>query len=244
MCARNTLNMKKPGLITLILLIGIGLLSAQPAIKQTINSNYDDFANISFQLQPQLLRDKNLPFKELNVSLGDTRFYADDKLQQVWLPEKAYAPGSWGYIGGHVFSMKNNSLQKAGTNKNILGTEYDPIYATQRVGLDDFKLDVPDGKYQVTLLFAELLSAKEREALVYNLNSATQKEETANRSFDVFINGQKVFEGLGSSNYLEPERAFSVRYTIDVTGGKGIDVNFKPLNGEAILNGIQVKRSF
>ncbi|MDB5158420.1 MAG: hypothetical protein JWR50_3127, partial [Mucilaginibacter sp.] len=129
--------------------------------------SYEDFANINFQLQPQLLKDKNLSFQELNVSLGDTRFYSDDKLRQVWLPEKPYTPGSWGYIGGHVFSMKNNNLQKAGTNKNILGTEYDPIYATQRVGLADFKLDVPDGKYQVTLLFAELLSTKESEALVY-----------------------------------------------------------------------------
>jgi beta-galactosidase len=206
--------------------------------------SYEDFANINFQLQPQLLKDKNLSFQELNVSLGDTRFYSDDKLRQVWLPEKPYTPGSWGYIGGHVFSMKNNDLQKAGTNKNILGTEYDPIYATQRVGLADFKLDVPDGKYQVTLLFAELLSTKERESLVYNLGNTTQKEEAANRSFDVFINGQKVFEGLGNSNYLQIERAFSVRYTIDVTGGKGIDVSFKPLKDEAIFNGIQVKRTF
>jgi beta-galactosidase len=220
---------------------GVNTLKASSALA---GINYEDFTDINFQLQPQLFSDKNIPFKELNVSLGDTRFYTDDKLQEVWLPEKAYTPGSWGYIGGHVFSMKNNSLQKAGTNKNILGTEYDPIYATQRVGLDDFKLDVPDGKYQVTLLFAELLSAKEREALVYNLSNTTQKEEASNRSFDVFINGQKVLDGLGNSNYLEPERAFSVRYTIDVTGGNGIDVGFKPLKDGAILNGIQVKNIF
>ena len=206
--------------------------------------NYEDFAEITFKLQSALLNDTIIPFKELNVSLGDTRFYADDKLQQVWLPEKPYTPGSWGYIGGHVFSMKNNGLQKFGTNKNILGTDEDPIYATQRVGLDDFKLDVPDGKYQVTLLFAELLSNKERQASVYDLNNTVQKEENASRSFDVFINGAKVAERLGDDNYLEPERAFSIRYTIDVTDGKGIDVGFKAIKGESILNGIQVKRVF
>src|ERR1019366_8096262 len=104
--------------------------------------------------------------------------------------------------------------------------------------------DVPDGKYQVTLLFAELLSNKERHALVYNLNNTPQKDEAAARSFDVFINDQKVLESLGNANYLEPERAFSVRYTIDVIDGKGIDVSFKPIKGESILNGIQVKRVF
>ena len=207
--------------------------------------NYDDFADISFQLQPMLLKDTGLPFKELNVSLGDTRTYTDDKLQQVWLPEKPYTPGSWGYIGGRVFSMADNNLQRFGTNKNILGTEYDPIYATQRVGLDSFKLDVPDGEYQVTLLFAELLSNKEQQALAYNLAGTTTKAEAAPlRSFNVVINGREVAEGLGNNNYLVPEQAYSVRYTITVTGGKGIDIGFKPVTGEGILNGIQVKRFF
>jgi beta-galactosidase len=140
--------------------------------------------------------------------------------------------------------MKNNGLQKFGSNKNILGTDEDPIYATQRVGLDAFKLDVPDGKYQVTLLFAELLSNKAGQASVYDLNNTAQKEENAGRSFDVFINGVKVAEGLGDANYLEPESAFSIRYTIDVANGKGIDVGFKAIKGESILNGIQVKRIF
>ena len=206
--------------------------------------SYEDFATISFRIQSLQLKDETLPFNELNVSLGDTRYYTDEKLQQVWLPEKPYTPGSWGYIGGHVFSMKGNTLQKAGTNKNILGTEYDPVYATQRVGLDGFNLDVPDGKYQVTLLFAELLSNKEQIALAYDLNNSTQPDKAINRSFDVFINGEKVMDGLGDDNYLEPERAFSVRYTIDVVNGNGIAISFKPINGESILNGIQVKRIF
>jgi len=206
---------------------------------------YEDFATINFKMQPASLNSKILPFTELNVSLGDTRFYADDKLQQVWLPEKPYSPGSWGYIGGHVFAMKDTNLQKFGTNQNILGTDYDPIYATQRVGLSDFKADVTDGKYQVTLLFAELVSNVKGQTSVFNLNAATQKDDAlTGRSFDVFINGQRVAEALGDDNYLQPFRAFSIRYTIDVTGGTGIDISFKGIKGESILNGIQVKKVF
>jgi len=208
------------------------------------DSVYEDFTNVVFKTIPGSLKDTTMHFKELNVSMGDTRFCVDDKLQQVWLPEQAYTPGGWGYVGGHIFSMKGSNLQRFGTNRNILGTDYDPIYATQRVGLTDFKLDVPDGEYEVTLLFAELLSDKEREASVYNLNNTTQKEQSTNRSFDIFINGEKVMEGLGDDNYLQPERAYSVRYTIGVANGAGMDVNFKAIKGEAILNGIQVKRIF
>jgi beta-galactosidase len=211
---------------------------------QADGNSYEDFTTINFKLQSTLLKDTLIPFTELNVSLGDDRFYIDDKLQQVWFPEKPYSVGNWGYIGGHVFNMKNNGLQKFGSNKNILGTDDDPLYATQRVGLDDFKLDVPDGKYQVTLLFAELLSAKERQASVFNLNDTSQKDVAAKRSFDVLINGARVAEGLGDDNYLQPERAFSIRYTVDVINGTGIDVRFKAIKGESILNGIQVKRVF
>jgi beta-galactosidase len=205
---------------------------------------YEDLTTVNFKMEPADLHSSTLPFNEINISLGDKRFYIDDKLQQAWLPEQLYTPGSWGYVDGQVFSMKGSSLQKYGTNKNILGTDYDPIYATQRVGLSDFKLDVPDGKYEVNLLFAELLSKKEMEASVYNLGNAAQKDDAAERSFDVLINGQKVLEAIGNNNYLEPERAFSSRFTINVTNGKGIDISFKTIKGEAILNGLQVKRVF
>jgi beta-galactosidase len=110
--------------------------------------------------------------------------------------------------------------------------------------LDGFKLDVPDGKYELTLLFAELLSDKERTALAYDLNGSNTKEQAADRSFDVLINGETVTEALGDDNYLEPERAFSTRYVVNVTGGNGITISFKIIRGESILNGVQVKRTF
>lgn len=219
---------------------GVNVLKAATAD----NIADEDEVSINFKMVPENLQTGVLPFTEINVSLGDKRFYIDDKLQQVWLPEKPYTPGSWGYVGGHTFTMQGSSLQTYGTNKDILGTDYDPIYATQRVGLSDFKLDVPDGKYEVNLLFVELLSRQEQKALPYNLNNPTQKDTVAERKFDVLINGQKVLQSLGDDNYLEPVRAFSTRVTITVSGGKGIDVSFIPIKGEAILNGIQVKRLF
>jgi beta-galactosidase len=214
------------------------------ASSSVAGNKYEDLITVNFKMVPDDLRSNVLPFKEINVSLGDKRYFIDDKLQQVWCPEKPYSPGSWGYVGGYVFSMKGSNLQKFGTNKNILGTDYDPIYATQRVGLSDFKLDVANGKYEVSLLFAELLSKSEREALPYDLNNPMQKEGGVERSFDVLINGNKVLESLGNDNYLETGRAFSTRITVYVTNGKGINISFKAIKGEAVLNGLQVKKVF
>lgn len=214
----------------------------------TVNGQiFTDEVTIDFKLIPNSLKSIELPFTELNVSLGDKRYIIDDELQQVWVPEKAYETGSWGYVGGEVFVMKGNGRISYGSDKNILGTEDDPMYETQRVGIEQFKLDVPDGSYEVTLHFAELLSNQKGEELVYNLSAnstAPKKEEADVRTFDVDINGLLVLENLSNSNYLEPDRAYSSKVLVNVVQGKGITIGFKARVGQTILNGLQVRKLF
>ena len=203
-----------------------------------------DVIDVDFKLIPKDLTSIKQPFTELNVSLGDKRLYIDAAQDQVWLPEQAYTAGSWGYIGGEVFTVKGGR-QPYGSAKNIINTEDDPIYETQRVGIEQFKLDVPVGKYEVTLLFAELLSNIKREELVYNLaTTAGAKEEAGKRSFDVKVNGILVLDNLSSNNYLEPEKAFATKFTVTVTNKNGITLDFLAKEGKTILNGLQVRKIY
>jgi len=204
-----------------------------------------DMVEIDFLLQPANLKSVVLPFQEINVSLGDSRYFIDEKLQQVWIPEKAYEQGSWGYVGGEVFRIPKSKRHPYGSDKNILGTDYDPIYATQRPGSKEIRCDVPDGKYDLTLHFAELVSDKKREVLVYNLdNSEAVAEKRVERIFDVIVNDVKMVDSLGSQNYLIPETAYNTRLFVDVKEGKGIIIRFVPSKGQAILNGIQLRKIF
>ena len=67
--------------------------------KTTVNGNaVTDQADIRFNLLSQNLRSQKLPFTEMNISLGDYRFFYDEKTAQTWIPEQAYKPGTWGYI--------------------------------------------------------------------------------------------------------------------------------------------------
>jgi beta-galactosidase len=203
-----------------------------------------DFAEIKYIIIPQKLKSSLKEFTELNVSLGDPRFYMDETLQQVWLPEQAYSPGSWGYIGGEIFKMKNSGRQSFGTDKNILETEYDAIYATQRENIKQFKLDVPDGNYELTLHFAELLSDKEKEGLAYNLGSAAENDKLTERSFNVYVNGLKVIDQLGTKNELVPEVAYATKINVNVKNGTGLTIDFEKLKGKPILNGLQLRRIY
>ena len=215
------------------------------ATVAAVGADSKDVADIRFAVVPLHLRDKELPFTELNVSLGDRRFYIDERAGQVWLPEQAYQPGSWGYAGGSVFTIPNSRRQSYGSDKNILGTDDDPVFETQRTGIQGFRLDVPDGKYEISFHFAELLSEKEQAALANNLDTtAVATRQKADRCFDVWINDRKIITALGNDNYLVPETAYSTKTTLQVTGLQGINIRFSAIRGEAILNGLQVRRIY
>ena len=147
-----------------------------------------DVAEINFLLQPSFLKSNALPFREINISLGDNRCFVDEKSHQVW---------------------------------------------------------IPNGRYDLTLHFAELISDVKREALVYNLdNKEAVAQKRVERTFDVLVNGVKMIDSLGSANYLIPETAYNTRLFVDVKDGKGILIQFIPLQGETILNGVQLRKIF
>lgn len=209
------------------------------------DSKVEDNAIVNCKLIPAQLNSTQLPFTELNVSLGDKRYFVDDKLQQVWLPEQPYTPGSWGYVGGELFKMENTGRVGYGSDKDIFGTLYDPLYETQRIGIEAFKADVPDGEYEVTLHFAELQAKATGEELAYNLGNGAGKVLTIkNRGFDVLVNGQTVVKSLSNSNYLEPQTAYSTTTKVIVQSGKGLTIDLKALKGQTILNAVQIKKLY
>jgi beta-galactosidase len=204
-----------------------------------------DHADIRFTLLLQDLQNSAVPFTEMNISLGDKRFSFDEKTGQTWIPEQEYKPGSWGYTGGQVFTVRGSTRTGYGTTRHIIGTELDPVYQTQRTGIQQFRMDVPDGKYEVTLLFAELLSPARAGELAYNLSgNAAPPEEFKERSFNVLVNGKELISGLSYMEALEPLHAITSKHTVMVSNKEGILIDFKPIKGEAILNGIQVKRVY
>jgi beta-galactosidase len=202
----------------------------------------NDVMSVSFRLIVSNLKSKDFPFESLRVSLGDQRYYMDNE-GEVWLPEQAYVPGSWGYIGGEVFATKG-ARQSYGSAKNILNTDDDPLYATQRTGIEVFRLDVPIGQYEIGLLFAELLSGIKREELVYNLTTQASTEKAEFRSFDIEVNGKRIFENLGTNNYLEPEKAFVSKFKVMVNDQNGINIKFVPKMGTSILNALQIRKIY
>ncbi|MEO9803266.1 MAG: glycoside hydrolase family 2 TIM barrel-domain containing protein [Reichenbachiella sp.] len=159
-------------------------------------------------------------FAEVNVNLGTNFYFLEKDEQQIWIPEKPYDSG-WGFIGGYSFSPRDRGI---GSDRNIVNTLQDPVYQTQRVGIDTLRFDLKDGHYKVRMLFSELE------------NIAPDQ-----RIFSIWVNGQQLIEELDLMKhhgaYLAVEKVFDV----DIQGD-GLSINFEAIAGEPVINGIRIEK--
>ena len=214
------------------------------AVAVTGDNKLRDMLRIQFQLVGSQLKDEAVPFTEINVMLGSPRYFEDRAANVAWIPEQEYMLGSWGFIGGTSYRRKTGFGTMLGSDIDIHGTDMNPIFQTQRVGIKSFKADVPDGEYSVYLHWAELESDKEREALVYNLGADSEQTFAGNRSFGISINGTTVSDDFNVARDYGYARAVIKKFVITVKDGKGVSVDFHKKEGEPILNAIRIYRNY
>ena len=203
---------------------------------------YTDQSTVQFQLQPYFLHDTVLRFKELNILLGADRYFFDTKTEQIWQPDQPYHAGSWGYIGGKPFKMATNNRLPYGTDKDILGTDNDPVYQTQQTGISSYRLDVPAGEYEVILHFAEIQNNTAKN-IPYNLSPSKQEKQNLCRSFNVYINDKLLLENFDIAAQYGIVRAVSQKLIVPVKK-EGIRLVFEPVSGEPVLNALQVRKVY
>lgn len=208
------------------------------------NKKHYDFYDTEFRQVPQDLKDTRTPFHEMNITLGSERYYEDKKSNSVWIPEKPYTPGSWGYIGGTAHKPKTRFGVLPSADVNIKGTEHDPIFQTQRKGIEQFRLDVPDGQYAVYLYWAELESDDEKEALAYNLGQEIIRDNTAPRVFNVKVNGITQLNNFNIAAQIGPETAIIKKFIVNVTDDNGITIDFDAIEGVPVLNALRVYKIY
>jgi beta-galactosidase len=154
------------------------------------------------------------PFTTLGVNAGGKAQVSDE--MGLWIGDQPYAAGGFGFVGGTPTIFDKDLA--------ITNTAEPPLYFTFQSGMSAYRFDVPDGSYDVTLMFAEP-SAKPGE-----------------RVFGVSVNGTVVASRLDLSATHGIARAATYTTSVSVSGGAGISVNFTPIQGQAILNAIRVVR--
>lgn len=136
---------------------------------------------------------------------------------QQWAADKAYQLYSWGNSGGYTYS----------TGAAIAGATDDTLYQSERWWSGsggNFRFDVANGQYQVTLKFAEIY-----------YSAAGQ------RIFDVRLEGALAlgafdpYQAAGSKN-----RAVDRTFTVDVADGQ-LNIDFVARKGAPKISAIAVQ---
>jgi beta-galactosidase len=203
-----------------------------------------DLLKIDFRMLASDLKSTTIPFNEMNIMLGSKRYFEDKSNSTIWLPEKEYSVGSWGYVGGTNYVKRTKYGQQPASDSDILGTNDDPVFQTKRVGINSFKLDVPNGEYTVSLYFAELQTTKSTKMLVYNLGNESIDNTINERVFNVSINKIPVISNLNITSEFGGNTAVVKKFTVVVQKGQGISVDFQSITGEPFLNAIRVYRNY
>ncbi|WP_147676460.1 glycoside hydrolase family 2 TIM barrel-domain containing protein [Algibacter pacificus] len=182
-----------------------------------------DFAIIEFTLQPKNLKSETNPFKEIAINVGSYCYFIEtDNIDYLWMPDKAYEKGGYGYVGGDFLRFKSKRRNNIGTNVSVKGTENDPIYQTQRIGIEAYKFDVPKGTYELSLLLAELKT----------------KEDNI---MDIVVNGKPVWSDINLKKQYGNDRSVMKRFLITIENDNGITVGFKSKKGQTRLSGIKLR---
>jgi beta-galactosidase len=176
---------------------------------------YTDRLDIEFTYRPPRLDDPSVPFHELAVDVGSRAQFTDGNV--VWEGDQPYLPGSFGYVGGDA-KMFDKDLP-------ITSTSQVPLYFTYRSGIGGYRIDVPNGDYEVEMLFAEPLALAPGE-----------------RVFQVAINGRTVVPRLDLAAQGRIASATPMTFNASVADGKGLSITFQSIHGEPILNAIRVTR--
>lgn len=200
---------------------------------------YSDKAIVPFAVVPDQFKSGEA-FRKMNILLGANRYFIDDQ-QKQWVPDQAYKKGSWGYVGGKLFRISNNNRLPYGTDKNIIGTDNDPIYQTQQVGIEKYKLDVPKGEYELTLHFAELQGGAVKD-LPYNLTEADRIEPRGKRIFNVYVNAKLLLDNFDIAAQYGAATAVVKTTRISVGNDEGIEISFEAIEGAPVLNALQVEK--
>ncbi|WP_416307881.1 glycoside hydrolase family 2 TIM barrel-domain containing protein [Neptunicella sp. SCSIO 80796] len=174
----------------------------------------EDNHRVTFTLYPE--RPDGSRFTDIYINVGG-EFYFDDLVNGIlWLPDEAYQDGFYGVTGGEPYFSRNLGV---GTDADIIGTNNDPLFQTQRRGQYQYYFDAPPGQYELIILYS-------------NLN----KQQQVSSKLQLAINGRTV-------SLQTPEQAFTAlqkkwRFT-NVQNQIRLDVQGDNNNG---INGIGLRR--
>ncbi len=143
-----------------------------------------------------------------------------DTQNLIWSADQPFSAGSWGYVGGNTYTV----------SRPITGTEDDVLYQSERWGMTAYRFTVLNGRYEVTLHFAEIYF------------DGVTKGNIGSRVFDVSLEQSLMLTDYDLLAVIGANRAKTEIRQCTVEDGI-LDVGFVEKADHAKLNAIEIRQA-
>jgi hypothetical protein len=153
--------------------------------------------------------DESAPDNAIRIKAGVSEKMTDSQGNE-WLPDK-------GFVGGQTFEA---------ADAEVTHTKVPELYLAERYSMTAFSWPLPNGKYRVKLLFAEVYSGVAGPgARVFTFNVQGHKF----KDFDIWVKAGG------------PNRAYVESVDVEITGGI-LNISFTPQVENPKINAIEILR--
>jgi beta-galactosidase len=175
-------------------------------------------------------------FKRLGINIGSYFYFYDQSQNITFVPDQPYKEDWFGHQNGTAFGMTKDKNQ--GLPHNIKNTNAEPLFQTLLEGCEVYKVDVPEGNYNVTLYFVEP-QIKPTEN-IYNLSGNTSETDKKQRIFDVYINDRLIEKQLNLAQSY-PEK-YGVTLKTNIQTKKGLTLKLNAVEGLPVISGVLIEK--
>lgn len=139
--------------------------------------------------------------------------YPDYQMAQNWTPEASH-----GYMDG------NNIIWPTATD--IVNTDDDLLYQTERQGLIKYHTRLENGNYNVLFRFSE-----------------NKHEAAGARVFDIYVEDKKVITNLDVFDRVGKNSALDIKIENIEVADRELNIHFRALTGEAFINALEIEQN-
>ncbi|WP_411766539.1 glycoside hydrolase family 2 TIM barrel-domain containing protein [Winogradskyella sp. A3E31] len=196
---------------------------------------------VSEEKEVDVLRIKALDFKEFNrfgINIGAHFYFNDTEREITFVADQPYKRGQFGFINGKPFAMTKDKNQ--GIPHNIKNSESEPLFQTMLEACTDYKVDVVEGCYEVSLFFVEPQIRPSEN--IYNLTDTNESLTKRERIFDIYMNGILIEKQFNMAKAYIEKYGITLSTKVEVLGNEGLSVSLKPIEGQPVISGILIEK--
>jgi len=213
-------------------------------VKGFLNGNIlEAERKINIRLLPEKRLNDGLALPILCINAGQSRTHFSDPVSgDYWLACPDDTTNVLGmHNGSYVRSWPSMAAWEGireGIDKNIRGTDNDPVFQTFLADITRYHVPLSPGRYEVTLLFTEPYTEAQR----IDAPGATCADVNGSRIFDVLLNGVTIAEDLDLASQYGVQQAVEIQHEM-IIGENGLTLKLVPEKGSPVLSGIKIRQT-